>query len=156
TFLVTGGAGFIGFHIVRALLARNHRVRVLDNFSTGFRKNLDDVASRVEIIEGDVADGKIVSPAVNGAACVIHQAALGWVPLSVERPLDVHAACATGTLVVLDAARRAGVKRVVYAASSSAYGDQPGDQKKESDLPSVLSPYAAAKLTGEYYCQAFF
>ena len=128
----------------------------MDNFSTGFRHNLAAVADRIEIFEGDVADSASAAQAVKGVDCVIHQAALASVPLSVERPLDVHAACATGTLVMLDAARRAGVKRFVYAASSSAYGDQPGDQKTETDLPSVLSPYAAAKLTGEYYCQAFY
>lgn len=154
TCLVTGGAGFIGSHLVEALVARGDRVRVLDNLSTGRRDNLAAVADRIELIVGDVADPACVRGAVEGVESVFHQAALASVPLSLERPLDVHAACATGTLVVLDAARRAGVRRVVYAASSSAYGDQPVTAKRETDLPAPLSPYAAAKLAGEAYCQA--
>lgn len=155
TFLVTGGAGFIGSHLVEALAARGDCVRVLDNLSTGRRDNLAAVADRIELIVGDVSDPNCARAAVEGAEGVFHQAALASVPLSIERPLDVHAACATGTLVVLDAARRAGVRRVVYAASSSAYGDQPVTAKRETDPPAPLSPYAAAKLAGEAYCQAF-
>jgi len=158
--LVTGGAGFIGSHLVAALLRRGDEVRVLDNFCTGKRENLaaaqEGTKARVELIEGDLTDSAAVGRAVAGCELVFHEAALASVPLSVERPLDTHAACATGTLNVLDQARRAGVRRVVYAASSSAYGNQPTPQKKETDLPSMLSPYAAAKMTGELYCQAFW
>src|SRR5262245_61518834 len=154
--LVTGGAGFIGSHLVAALVGRGEAVRVLDNFCTGKRENLAAVKGAVELIEGDVTDAAAVGRAVIDCEVVFHQAALASVPLSVERPLDTHAACASGTLNVLDQARRAGVRRVVYAASSSAYGNQPTPRKIETDLPSVLSPYAAAKLTGELYCQAFW
>jgi UDP-glucose 4-epimerase len=155
TFLVTGGAGFIGSHITEALVARGDRVRVLDDLSTGFRHNLEPFASQVEFIAGDVSDAALVAKAVRGVECVFHQAALASVPRSVERPLDTNRACVTGTLTVLDQARRAGVRRVVYAASSSAYGNQPYSSKREVDLPAPLSPYAVAKLAGEYYCQAF-
>ena len=156
TFLVTGGAGFIGSNIAEALAARGDRVRVLDNLSTGHRSNLNGFHDRIEFIEGDVTDAKIVAKAVEGVDCVFHEAALASVPLSVERPLDSHAACATGTVTLLDAARRAGVRRVVYAASSAAYGNQPTSSKRETDLPAPLSPYAAGKLAGELYCQAFW
>jgi UDP-glucose 4-epimerase len=155
-YLVTGGAGFIGSHITEALVARGDRVRVLDNLSTGFRHNLEPMGDQVELLEGDVADPAIVARAVDGVEVVFHQAALASVPRSVERPLDTNQACVTGTLTVLDQARRAGVRRVVYAASSSAYGDQPFSIKREIDLPSPLSPYAVAKLAGEYYCHAFY
>ena len=155
TFLVTGGAGFIGSHIAETLVRRGDKVRVLDNLVTGHLSNLDAFRDRVEFIEGDVADGKTVAAAVAGVDCIFHHAALASVPLSVERPLDTNAACVTGTVTVLDAARRAGVRRVVYAASSSAYGDQPTPIKRETDVPSTISPYAAAKLAAEYYCQAF-
>jgi UDP-glucose 4-epimerase len=154
--LVTGGAGFIGSHIVAALVRRGDTVRVLDNFGTGKRANLATFAGKVELIEADLNDSAAVARAVAGCEVVFHEAALASVPLSVERPLDSHAACATGTLNVLDQARRAGVRRFVYAASSSAYGNQPSPRKMETDLPSILSPYAAAKLTGELYCQAFW
>jgi UDP-glucose 4-epimerase len=154
--LVTGGAGFIGSHIVHALVARGDKVRVLDNLSTGKRSNLAAVAADVEFLEGDLTDIAAVGKAVAGCEIVFHEAALASVPRSVEAPLESHAACATGTLNVLDQARRAGVRRVVYAASSSAYVNQPTPRKKETDLPSPLSPYAAAKLTGELYCEAFW
>ena len=155
TFLVTGGAGFIGSHIAEALVARGDRVRVLDNLSTGHLANMAGFRERIEFMHADLLAASEVGKAVRGVDCVFHHAALASVPLSVERPLDVHAACATGTLILLDEARRAGVRRVVYAASSSAYGDQPGAVKRESDLPAPLSPYAAAKLAGEMYCRAF-
>ncbi len=155
TFLVTGGAGFIGSHIAEALAARGDRVRVLDNLSTGRLANIAGFRQRIEFIEGDLLDAKAVAAAVEGVECVFHHAALASVPLSVERPLDVHAAGVTGTVAVLDAAQRAGVRRVVYAASSAAYGDQPTSSKRESDLPAPISPYAAAKLSAELYCQAF-
>ncbi len=155
TVLVTGGAGFIGSHIADALVARGDRVRVLDNLSAGNLANLESVRSRVEFIQGDVADPEAVRKAVAGADCVFHAAAIASVPMSLEKPLDVHAACATGTLNILDAARRAGVRRLVYSGSSSAYGDTPTSAKRENDLPVPISPYAAAKLSGEAYCQAF-
>lgn len=156
TFLVTGGAGFIGSHIATALVERGDRVRVLDNLSTGFEANMAAFRDRIEFIRGDVTDAQVVNQAVQGVDCVFHEAALASVPASVDRPLDSHAACATGVVTVLDAARRAGVRRVVYAASSAAYGDQPTSSKRESDLPAPLSPYAAAKAAGELYCRAFW
>ena len=156
TFLVTGGAGFIGSHIAETLVQRGDRVRVLDNLSTGRLSNLDGFRDQIEFIEGDVADAKVVAQTAAGVDCIFHEAALASVPLSVQRPLDSHAACATGTVALLDAARRAGVRRVVYAASSAAYGDQPTSRKRETDLPAPLSPYAAGKLAGEFYCQAFW
>jgi UDP-glucose 4-epimerase len=155
-YLVTGGAGFIGSHLVEALLRRGEKVRVLDNFCTGKRANLATHGDKIELIEADLNDAAAVARAVAGCDVVFHEAALASVPLSVERPLATHAACATGTLVLLDQARRAGVRRLVYAASSSAYGNQPAPRKRETDLPQTLSPYAVAKLTGEYYCQAFW
>jgi UDP-glucose 4-epimerase len=153
--LVTGGAGFIGSHIATALVERGDDVRVLDNLSTGSRQNIAHIASKVEFVEGDLLDPAKVDKAVAGVDVVFHQAAMASVPRSLEHPLESHAACATGTLQVLDAARRAGVRRVVYAGSSSAYGNQPYSAKREIDLPAPLSPYAAGKLAGEAYCQAF-
>ncbi len=155
TFLVTGAAGFIGSHIAEALVERGDRVRVLDNLSTGHRSNLGPIESHIEFIEGDVTDPTVVAKAVKGVDCVFHEAALASVPRSVEHPLDTNAACVTGTLTLLDEARKAGVRRLVYAASSSAYGDQPTSSKRESDLPAPISPYGAAKLAAEFYCQAF-
>jgi UDP-glucose 4-epimerase len=155
-YLVTGGAGFIGSHIATALAERGDKVRVLDNLCSGNRANLAHIAGKVEFIEGDVLDAKQVEKAVAGVDVVFHQAALASVPRSLDKPLDTHAACATGTLNVLDAARRGGVRRVVYAGSSSAYGNQPTASKRETDLLDPLSPYAAAKLAGEMYCQSYF
>ncbi len=155
TVLVTGGAGFIGSHLVEALVQRGERVRVLDNLSTGDRRHLAAVEDRIEFLAGDLADARTVARAVEGVDCVFHQAALASVHVSLERPLETHAACATGTLQLLEAARRAGVRRVVYAASASAYGDDPSLAKRETDLPCPISPYAAAKLAGEFYCRAF-
>jgi UDP-glucose 4-epimerase len=155
TFLVTGGAGFIGSHIAEALVARGDRVRVLDNLCTGHVSNLKHLEKQIEFIEGDITQASTVAAAVRGVDCVFHEAALASVPRSVERPLDTNAACVTGTLTVLDEARKAGVRRLVYAASSSAYGDQPTSSKRETDLPAPISPYGAAKLAGEAYCQAF-
>lgn len=154
--LVTGGAGFIASHIAEACVRRGDKVRVLDNLCSGFLHNLDSIRDDVEFIEGDVADEAITARAMQGVELVFHQAALASVPLSIERPMDTHRACVTGTLNVLNQAVKAGVRRVVYAASSSAYGDRPFSAKRETDLPQVLSPYAAAKLAGELYCQAFY
>ena len=153
--LVTGGAGFIGSHLVEALVVRGHLVRVLDNFSTGDPANLGGVRDHVEVIEGDVTDLEVVRQATRGAELVFHQAALASVPRSVADPLATHDACATGTLHVLQAAREAGVRRVVYAASSSAYGGLAKLPKSEDDPTVPLSPYAVAKLAGEHYCVAF-
>ena len=154
-FLVTGGAGFIGSHIVEALVERGDEVRVLDNLSTGFRENVEAFGG-VELIQGDITNEATVAKAVAGVDFVYHQAALASVPRSVEDPLATNQACVTGTVNVLHQARQAGVKRVIYAASSSAYGDKPFMSKRETDIPSPLSPYAVAKLAGEYYCHAFY
>jgi UDP-glucose 4-epimerase len=153
--LVTGGAGFIGSHLVAGLTAVGRRVRVLDDFSTGLRTNLASVQPAPEIVEGDVADSAVVERAMNGVGVVFHLAALASVQRSVEAPADTHRVCATGTLTVLDAARRQGVHRVVYAGSSSAYGVPQGDVQTELEPVQPLSPYAAAKLAGELYLQAF-
>ncbi|MFW5692913.1 MAG: NAD-dependent epimerase/dehydratase family protein, partial [Thermoguttaceae bacterium] len=155
TYLVTGGAGFIGSHIAAALVERGDTVRVLDNLSTGHLGNMAAFQDRIQFFEADLIDAAAVAEAVEGVDCVFHQAALASVPRSVDFPLDTNAACVTGTVVLLDAARAASVRRVVYAASSSAYGDQPTSSKRETDLPLPLSPYAAAKLAAEYYCRAF-
>ena len=153
--LVTGGAGFIGSHLVHRLVDEGYRVRVLDNLCTGNRDNLDAVSGQIEFLQADVCDLPAVMAAMDDIDVVFHQAALASVPLSIEAPLETHAACATGTLNVLDAARRFGVRRVVYAGSSSAYGDSPEMPKRENQVPEVLFPYAAAKLAGELYCQSF-
>lgn len=155
TYLVTGGAGFIGSHLATRLVANGHHVRVLDNLSTGRLSNLDHLSGCVDFFNGDLCDRNIVERAVDGAEVVFHQAALASVPRSVERPLETHQACVTGTVTLLDACRRAGVRRVVYAASSSAYGNAATMPKHEQQLPGPLSPYAAAKLAGELYCEAF-
>jgi UDP-glucose 4-epimerase len=153
--LVTGGAGFIGSHLVEKLLADGWRVRVLDNFSTGKPDNLRPVADKIELIEGSLTTPKAVRAAVAGCDTVFHLAALPSVARSLVDPVTTHDVCATGTLQVLDAARHAGVRRVVYAASSSAYGGTPGSLRTEDDPIAPLSPYAASKLAGELYCQAF-
>jgi UDP-glucose 4-epimerase len=155
SYLVTGGAGFIGSHIVSALVARGDRVRVLDNLVTGHRKNLTPLEGKIEFIEGDLVNPHDVERAVAGVDVIFHEAALASVPRSVDAPLDTNAACVTGTVTLLDVARRTKVRRVVFAGSSSAYGDQPKPAKDEGLLPLPLSPYAAAKLAGEFYCQAF-
>jgi UDP-glucose 4-epimerase len=150
--LVTGGAGFIGSHLVDALVAEGRRVRVLDDLSTGLATNLPP---GVEFVHGSVGNPESVASAMPGVRTVYHLAALASVQRSVEAPADSHHVCATGTLHVLDAARRHGVKRVVYAASASAYGIPSGPVQRETDPVLPLSPYAAAKLAGEVYCQAF-
>ena len=155
TYLVTGGAGFIGSHIVSALAARGDRVRVFDNLCTGHRQNVALQKGDVEFVEGDLVNPQDVERALKDVEVVFHQAALASVPRSVDTPLDTNASCVTGTVTLLDVARRTGVRRVVFAGSSSVYGDQPTPGKHEGLLPTPLSPYAAAKLAGEYYCQAF-
>ncbi len=154
-YLVTGGAGFIGSHTVGALEARGARVRVLDDFSTGRPANLRSLESQIELVEGSVTDLRLLEQAMQGIRAVCHLAALPSVARSVADPEATHEVCATGTLRVLTAARAAGVRRVVYAASSSAYGDTARLPKEEDMLPGPLSPYAAAKLAGEHYCAAF-
>jgi UDP-glucose 4-epimerase len=153
--LVTGGAGFIGSHLVEALTRAGQCVRVLDDFSTGQRQNLRGFAPAPEIIEGDVSDPDIVATAVAGVEVVYHLAARASVQYSVENPLGSHRSCATATVQLLDAARKAGVRRLVYAGSASAYGIPKGEVQTEADPLCALSPYAAAKLAGEFYCQSF-
>ena len=154
--LVTGGAGFIGSHIVDGLLRRGDTVCVLDNLSTGQRQNLDFCQGQIEWFEGDLNDSELVGRALAGVEVVIHQAALPSVPVSLKNPVATHAACVTGTVHLLDQARHSAVRRVVYAASSSLYGDQPTMSNRETDVPAPRSPYAAAKLAAEYYCHAFY
>jgi UDP-glucose 4-epimerase len=154
-YLVTGGAGFIGSHIVQELVRRGERLRVLDNFSTGRRENIAPFLEHIELVEGDLRDLPTVRRAVEGVDYVLHQAALASVPRSVADPLASNSANVTGTLHLLVAARDAEVKRVVYASSSSAYGDSPTLPKQE-DMPTApKSPYAVSKLAGEHYCRAF-
>jgi UDP-glucose 4-epimerase len=155
--LVTGGAGFIGSHLAEELVRRGRPVRVLDDLSTGLWSNLAHLDPTPELVEGSLTDPATVARAVRGVGVVYHLGALASVARSVESPADTHAACATGTLHVLDAARKCGVRRVVYAASSSAYGGSNGAASGQTeDLPVVArSPYAAAKLAGELYMQAF-
>lgn len=155
-YLVTGGAGFIGNHIVRALLARGDQVRILDNFSTGQRDNLADISDSAEVVESDLRSIDACRHAVAGVACVLHQAALPSVPRSLEDPHTTHEVNATGTLNLLIACREAGVRRVVYASSSSVYGPEPKLPREEADRPHPISPYAVSKLAGEQYCAAFF
>jgi len=157
--LVTGGAGFIGSHLVEALLQSGRAVRVFDDFSTGLRGNLRHLnryGHALDVVEGSVTDPAATTKAVRDVGVVYHLAALASVARSVENPAATHAACATGTLNLLDAARKVGVRRVVYAASSSAYGgDTQSGGQREDQLPAARSPYAAAKLAGELYMQAF-
>ncbi len=162
-WVVTGGAGFIGSHLVEALLRQGQGVVVLDDFSTGREENLESVrravgaeqASRLELQRGDIRDGRACAAALRGADIVLHQAALGSVPRSIERPLATHEVNVSGFLEVLQAARAAGVKRVVYASSSSVYGDHPGLPKVEDAVGRQLSPYAASKYCDELYAFAF-
>lgn len=156
TCLVTGGAGFIGSHLTGYLLRRGHTVRVLDNFATGKRENLNSVMSQIEFIEGDLRDLDAVRRVVEGVDCVFHQAALPSVPRSIADPIASNAVNVDGTLNVLVAARDAKVRRVVFASSSSVYGDNPTLPKREDLPPHPLSPYAATKLMGEHYCRLFY
>lgn len=155
SYLVTGGAGFIGSHIAAALLEQGHHVRILDNYSTGRRENVAPLAGRVEILEGDLRCPADCRRACEGIDIVFHQAAVPSVPKSVEDPVTSHESNIDGTFNLLQAARVAKVRRVIYAASSSAYGDTPALPKHEDQLPQPLSPYAVQKLTGEHYCRVF-
>jgi UDP-glucose 4-epimerase len=154
-YVVTGGAGFIGSNLVEALIARGERVRVLDNFSTGRRENLADLRDKIELIEGDVADLDTCRRAVAGARYVLHQAALPSVARSIEDPIASNRTNVDGTLALLVAARDAGVERVVYASSSSIYGDTPTLPKHEGMAPAPISPYGVSKLVDEYYAGVF-
>lgn len=154
-FLVTGGAGFIGSNLVEALLERGHRVRVLDNFSTGKRENLSPFQNQIDLIEGDIRSYHLVQQAVEGVEVILHEAALPSVPRSINDPITTNEVNVIGTLNVLEAARKAGVRRVVYASSSSVYGNSPALPKDEDMVPNPLSPYAVSKLAGEKYCQVF-
>jgi len=153
--LVTGGAGFIGSHIAAALMAEGARVRVLDDLSTGHRENIEEIGGDLDFVQGSVADEQLLNKVLDGVEVVFHEAAIPSVPRSVEAPRQTHIASVDGTFSLLVAARDQKVRRVVYAASSSAYGDQPTLPKDEQMLPDPLSPYAVAKLVGEYYCQVF-
>jgi nucleoside-diphosphate-sugar epimerase len=153
--LVTGGAGFIGSHIASALLAEGARVRVLDDLSTGHRENIDEIGGDVDFIQGSVADEALLAKVLEGVELVFHEAAIPSVPRSVKVPQQTHVASVDGTFSMLLAARDQKVRRVVYAGSSSAYGDQPTLPKSEQMSPDPLSPYAVAKLVGEYYCRVF-
>jgi nucleoside-diphosphate-sugar epimerase len=155
TVLVTGGAGFIGGHLVQALASRGDAVRVLDDFSSGKRSNLAGVPGTVEVIEGSMLDPAALDRAVAGVQLIYHQAAIPSVPRSLAAPVASHDANASGTLLVLEAAKRHGVKRVVYAGSSSAYGETPTLPKVETMASAPLSPYAVSKLCGELYCQVY-
>jgi UDP-glucose 4-epimerase len=152
---ITGGAGFIGSALARALVARGDDVSVLDNFSSGKRENLQDLAGALSVVEGDILDAAVLDRVFTGVDVVFHQAAIPSVPRSLAAPLPSHNANATGTLNVLEAARRCRVRRVVYAGSSSAYGEPPSLPVVETMAPAPLSPYAVSKLAGEHYCRVY-
>lgn len=154
-YLVTGGAGFIGSHIVERLVQQGEYVRVLDNLSTGFERNLARHGNQVDFLKGDLCDPAIVRQAVDGIDVVFHQAALASVPASLANPAKTHEVCTTGTVHLLDACRDLGVRRVVFAGSSSCYGDLPESPKRETSRLMPLSPYAAAKLAAEMYMEAY-
>lgn len=157
-YAVTGGAGFIGSHIADRLLQDGHDVVVIDNLLTGSAATIDWLKARANgrltFAQVSITDSSLPD-VIRGVDTIFHQAALPSVPRSVDNPLETHHHCVTGTLNVLESARHTGVRRVVYAASSSAYGDQPGDSKSEDMTPQPISPYGVAKLAGEYYCQTF-
>ncbi len=153
--LVTGGAGFIGSHIASALSEQGMRVRVMDNLSTGSEENLKEIDGRVEFIKASITDHVALDRALEDVELIFHEAAIPSVPRSVEQPAETHEASVNGTFGLLLAAKEKNVRRVVYAASSSAYGDQQESPKHEEMRPDPLSPYAVAKLVGEYYCRAF-
>jgi len=154
-YLVTGGAGFIGSNLARYILDQGHEVVILDNFSTGKRENLDEIRDRITLVEGDIRDRSTVDKAIAGCKAIFHQGALGSVPRSVDDPQTSHDVNVNGTMTVLESARTLGVKRIVFAASSSAYGDQPTSPKYEGMVPAPISPYAANKVCCEAYMQAY-
>jgi nucleoside-diphosphate-sugar epimerase len=153
--LVTGGAGFIGSHIASALASSGARVRIIDDLSTGHRDNLDEIDADIDFVHGSLVDEIPLRRALEDVELVFHEAALPSVPRSVENPRQTHVACVDATLSLLVASRERRVRRIIYAGSSSAYGDQLTLPKSENMLPDPLSPYAVAKLVGEYYCQVF-
>ncbi len=153
--LVTGGAGFIGSNLADELIRQGAAVKIIDDFSTGFRENLEEISGSFDFIEGSLNDADKLKKAVEDVEIIFHQAALPSVPRSVENPSATHEACVNATFNLLNAAKENNVRRIVYAASSSAYGDQPTLPKVETMIPKPLSPYAGAKLMGEYYCQVF-
>ena len=153
--LVTGGAGFIGSNLAEELIRQGARVSIIDNLVTGSRQNLEEIAGDFDFIEGDINDDDSLNKALEGVEIVFHEAALPSVPRSVEDPAETHRACVDGTFNLLLNSKEAGVRRFIYAASSSAYGDQPTLPKVETMRADPLSPYAVAKLTGELYCRAF-
>jgi nucleoside-diphosphate-sugar epimerase len=155
-FLVTGGAGFIGSHLVQRLLAEDHRVRVVDNLATGNRERLRKLEGAFEFLEGDLADPAVCAAALAGVDFVLHQAAVPSVQRSVRNPVETNRANVTSTLNLLEGCRKHGVRRLVYASSSSAYGDTPVLPKREDMPPNPLSPYALQKFVGERYCQLYF
>jgi len=155
-FLVTGGAGFIGSNICRKLISQGCFIRVLDNLLTGKKANLDNIIDKIEFIEADMGNKTTARAAVKDIDVILHQGALPSVPRSVADPTATHKHCLNATFTLLLAARDAGIKRFVYATSSSVYGDEPTMPKVETMLPSPLSPYAAAKLAGEHYCSVFY
>lgn len=155
-YLVTGGAGFIGSNIVEELLKRGEDVRVLDDFSTGRRENLSEFEGGIELMEGSITDYSTCEKACESVTYVLHQAALPSVPRSIDDPVACDRINVGGTVNMLRAAQGAGAKRFVYASSSSVYGDTPELPKHEGMTPAPLSPYAASKLAGEYYCRVFF
>jgi nucleoside-diphosphate-sugar epimerase len=154
-YVVTGGAGFIGSHIVEELLRRGESVKIIDNFSTGKRENIASFSNHLEVINADLSQSADLAQIFQGSDYIIHQAAIPSVPKSMLDPVSSHNANVNGTLNVLLAARDCEVKRVVYASSSSVYGDSPTLPKEESMMPNPLSPYGAQKLFGEMYCQVF-
>src|ERR1051326_3135471 len=153
--LVTGGAGFIGSHIASALVQRGERVRIIDDLSTGYLQNIAAIGGKVDFVQASLTDTKILGNALENVELVFHEAAIPSVPRSVQSPAETHEASVNGTFSLLLAAREKRVRRVIYAASSSAYGDQSESPKREAMRPDPLSPYAVAKLVGEYYCQVF-
>lgn len=155
-FLVTGGAGFIGSNICRRLVSEGCYVRVVDNLITGKRKNLSDISEQIDFVEADMGDPAVASAVMQDIDVVLHQGAVPSVPKSVEDPAATHKHCVDATFTLLMAARDAKIKRFVYAASSSAYGDSPALPKAETMPTDPLSPYAVAKLVGEYYCRVFY
>ena len=154
-YLVTGGAGFIGSHLCQRLCAEGYAVRVLDDLSTGRRENLADICDEIEFVEGDIRDAALLAEVVQQVDCVLHQAAIGSVPASVEQPLVDQAVNAVGTLQLLEAARQAGVGRVVFASSAAVYGNNPQVPKRE-DMPlEPEAPYAISKAMGEHYARVY-